>query len=61
MGEQGRNELPTWGEIEICAYLIWEHEGRPENMDVAHWAQAEEQLIICHAHDHWMVVNHSSP
>ncbi len=41
-------------EIAICAYLIWEHEGRPEGLDKVHWDQAETQLIVCHAHDKWM-------
>jgi hypothetical protein len=32
-------------EIARCAYLIWEGEGRPEGRAIAHWLQAEEQLL----------------
>ena len=37
--------------ISICAYLIWEQEGRPEGRDKSHWVQAEEQLILCNGHN----------
>ena len=53
------NQSPSKEEIAICAFLIWEHEGRPFNMDKIHWDQAEEQLIICHAHEHWMSAHRS--
>ena len=52
MTEQTR--IPSKEEIAICAYLIWEYEGHPEGLDKVHWHQAEEQLIVCHAHDGWM-------
>ena len=42
---------PTHGEIAICAYLIWEKEGRPDGCDVAHWLQAEEHLLADWLHD----------
>ena len=35
---------PTQEEISICAYLIWEQEGRPQGRDIEHWYQAETQL-----------------
>jgi len=54
MNEPRQNQIPAEEEIAICAYLIWKHEGQPEKMDKVHWDQAEEQLIVCHAHDHWM-------
>jgi hypothetical protein len=47
------NRIPTQEEIAICAYLIWKHEKCPEGLDKVHWDQAEEQLIVCHAHDQW--------
>jgi hypothetical protein len=31
-------------EIGLCAYVIWEREGRPEGHDVDHWLEAEAQL-----------------
>ena len=31
-------------EIALCAYYIWEAEGRPEARAVEHWLQAELQL-----------------
>jgi len=37
--------LPTPEEIAVCAYLIWEGEGRPQGQAVAHWHQAEKQLL----------------
>jgi hypothetical protein len=52
---QEHNEFlpPTPEEIAICAYLIWEKEGRPSGQLREHWLQAETQLLICHAHDKW--------
>ena len=35
---------PTPQEVAVCAYLIWEHEGRGDGYDVEHWLQAERQL-----------------
>jgi hypothetical protein len=40
---------PSTEEIAVCAYLIWEQEGRAAE----HWLQAEEQLAAAHAHDQW--------
>lgn len=54
MNAPGKERKPTEEEIAVCAYLIWEHEGRPENLEKVHWDQAEVQLVVCHAHDHWM-------
>jgi Protein of unknown function (DUF2934) len=54
MDEQGRDHGLAEQEIAICAYLIWKHEGQPEGLDKIHWDQAKEQLIICHAHEHWI-------
>ena len=39
---------PTPEQIAIHAYLIWEHEGRPQGHDRAHWLQAQEQLLTNH-------------
>jgi hypothetical protein len=47
------NQIPSANEIAVCAYLIWEHEGCPEGLDKVHWYQAEEQMIVCQAHDQW--------
>jgi len=35
---------PEPGRIAICAYFIWEQEGRPDDCDLTHWLQAELQL-----------------
>jgi hypothetical protein len=35
---------PTPDEIALCAYAIWEGEGRPEGRETEHWQQAEAQL-----------------
>lgn len=40
------NMQPTHEVIAICAYLIWESEGRPEGRDVDDWLQAELQLHV---------------
>ena len=45
---------PSIEDISYCAKLIWEVEGRPEGRDMVHWCQAEDQLMACHAYDHWM-------
>ena len=34
----------TEEEIAVCAYFIWEHEGKPEGRALDHWLQAELQL-----------------
>ena len=31
--------------IAVCAYIVWEKEGRPHGRDCEHWLQAEAQLI----------------
>lgn len=30
--------------LQVCAYYMWESEGRPEGRDRAHWAAAERVL-----------------
>jgi hypothetical protein len=45
--------LPSAEEIALCAYLIWEREGRPPGREKEHWLQAETQLLACRAHDGW--------
>jgi hypothetical protein len=42
---------PTPDEIALCAYFIWEHEGRPPGREAAHWLQAEAQLTADRKHD----------
>jgi hypothetical protein len=37
---------PTHKDIEVCAYWIWEQEGRPEGRALDHWLQAELQLLF---------------
>lgn len=46
MIEQEKNQSPTEDEIAACAFLIWEQEGRPENMHDIHWWQALAQLSV---------------
>lgn len=36
----------TPDEIAVCAFAIWEKEGRPHGRDVEHWLQAEAQLAV---------------
>jgi hypothetical protein len=50
MNESAAN-LPTAEQIAVCAYLIWEKEGRPQGREAAHWFQAEKQLLADHHHD----------
>ncbi len=47
---------PFESEISTCAYLIWEHEGRPSGREQMHWEQARAQLIACREHDEWLAV-----
>jgi hypothetical protein len=50
MNESDQNRIPSGPsqeDIAICAFLIWEQEGRPEGRDKAHWEQAEAQLAAC--------------
>jgi hypothetical protein len=44
---------PRPDEIALCAYLIWEKEGRPPGREREFWLQAEIQLAACRAHEHW--------
>ena len=44
---------PAPDEVAVCAYLIWEKEGRPLDRSREHWLQAETQLAACRAHDGW--------
>jgi len=44
-------EPPTAEEIALCAYWIWEKEGRPAGRDVVHWRQAESQLQAAYLHE----------
>ena len=37
---------PTHHEIAVCAYCIWEQEGKPEGRALNHWLQAELQLVV---------------
>jgi len=46
MNTQTPTPPPSEEEIAVCAFLIWEQEGCPENMDKAHWYQAELQLHV---------------
>lgn len=43
--------MPTKDEIALCAYLIWEEEGRPPGKATEHWQQANAQLILARLHD----------
>lgn len=36
--------LPSYEEIELRAYFLYEEEGRPEGQSVRHWLTAEESL-----------------
>jgi hypothetical protein len=40
-------------EIAVCAYLIWEKEGRLSGLLRKHWLRAGIQLLACRAHDRW--------
>jgi len=44
-------EPPTTEEIALCAYWIWEKEGRPTGRDLIHWRQAEAQLQADYFHE----------
>ncbi len=39
-----RQRRPSYDEIAMRAYAIYEREGRPEGRDVEHWLQAETEL-----------------
>lgn len=51
MNETGKN--PSEEETAICAYLIWEQEGKPDGQHHTHWSNAQTQLMACNAHDAW--------
>lgn len=36
--------LPTHDEIALCAFLLWEKEGRQSGRETTYWLQAEAQL-----------------
>ena len=38
-------------QIEVCAYYIYLHEGRPEGLALDHWLQAELQLAVTRMHE----------
>ncbi len=38
--------IVTHHEIAMCAYGIWEQEGRPAGRALDHWLQAELQLVL---------------
>jgi hypothetical protein len=42
--ETKQQTTSTQAEIEICAYYLWEKNGRPTGRDREHWIQAETQL-----------------
>ncbi|MFA6560559.1 MAG: DUF2934 domain-containing protein [Verrucomicrobiia bacterium] len=46
-----QTNIPTPDEIAVCAFAIWEKEGRPHGRDVEHWLQAEAQLTVDHRQD----------
>jgi Protein of unknown function (DUF2934) len=41
----------THDEIAVCAYFIWEQEGKPERRALDHWLQAELQLAAALWHE----------
>ena len=41
----------TEDEIAVCAYYIWEQEGKPERRALDHWLQAELQLAASLWHE----------
>ncbi len=38
-------------EIAVCAYYIWEREGKPDGRALDHWLEAELQLVACGWHE----------
>ncbi|MBI3849963.1 MAG: DUF2934 domain-containing protein [Verrucomicrobia bacterium] len=40
----GPGRKPTRDEIALCAYSIWEREGRSQGRELQHWLQAEAVL-----------------
>ena len=49
--ETQASSQPSYDQVALCAYLIWEKEGRPCGREVAHWLQAEKQLLADYHHD----------
>ena len=47
--EHRNTVTPT--EIALCAYAIWDKEGRPQGHATEHWLQAEAQLKLDHQQD----------
>jgi hypothetical protein len=41
----------TKDEVAVCAYFIWEQEGKPEGRALDHWLQAELQLAASLWHE----------
>ena len=52
---------PDHSEIAVCAFFIWEAEGRPEGRGKEHWLQAEMQLEATGAHEKWVSNEPLSP
>jgi hypothetical protein len=42
---------PSHEEIALCAYFIYIHEGCPQGQELAHWFEAENQLVVVRWHD----------
>lgn len=38
------HSIPTHDEISMCAFLLWEKEGRQPGREMTYWLQAEAQL-----------------
>ena len=53
-------KLPSREHIAICAYLIWKHDGCSDGRDIAHWLEAEAQLVASCIHDAGLS-QHGSP
>ena len=45
------NLRPTHEEVAVCAYFIYEAEGRPEDRALSHWLQAETQIVAARLDD----------
>jgi hypothetical protein len=51
--EHNGTSTPSKEEIALCAYLIWEREGRQPGRENEYWLQAETQLLATRAHEGW--------
>lgn len=49
--EENMYKAPTHAEIAMCAYFIWENEGRPEGRCDEFWREAELLLYTSRIHD----------